>query len=239
MRGAAASVATHLSPQQLFDRHPLLGALDAAEKRELLGHAQVRSVGAQRVVFSKGDAGDGLYGVMAGRIVITVESSAGKELILNTFGPGTFFGEIALLDGKGRTGSALAREPSTLLFLARSVFLPFLEQRPRTMVRVIAFLCEQLRRTTQLVEDSVFLNVPTRLAKQLATLTHEWTQRDAPGASVTVRTSQNELAQNLGVSREIISRQLALWREAGIIDVGRGHIVVRDARALDRIIAGG
>jgi CRP-like cAMP-binding protein len=54
-----------------------------------------------------------------------------------------------------------------------------------------------------------------------------------------VRLSQEELAQMLGVTREIVSRQLAIWREAGVVEIGRGWIKVRDGEALDRIVDGG
>ena len=43
----------------------------------------------------------------------------------------------------------------------------------------------------------------------------------------------------LGVSREMVSRQLAVWREAGIVKLGRGSLTVRDEGALDRIVDGG
>ncbi len=210
-------------------------ALTDGEARELLNHAHVRRFAAGEVVFRKGDPGDGLYGVLAGRIVVTVESAEGKELILNMFGPGEFFGEIALLDGKGRTASAVAREASELLFLGRTDFLPFLRKRHEAAVRIISFLCERLRRTTDLVEDSAFLNVSTRLAKQLAALAGS----GGTAPARTIHLSQEELAQTLGVSREIVSRQLAVWREAGVVEIGRGRIVVRDGKALDRIVAGG
>ena len=223
-----------MTPQDLCRLHPFLAALTEGERGELLKHARLRRFAADDIVFRKDDPGDGLYGVLAGRIVVTVESVDGKELILNMFGSGEFFGEIALLDGKGRTATATAREASELLFLSRADFLPFLRQRHEAAVRIIAFLCERLRRTTGMVEDSAFLNVSTRLAKQLAALAGAAT----PPATA-IRLSQEELAQTLGVSREIVSRQLAMWREAGVVELGRGRIVVRDAEALDRIVAGG
>jgi CRP/FNR family cyclic AMP-dependent transcriptional regulator len=224
-----------MTPQELCRLHPFLAALTDGEARELLDHARTKRFAPGAVVFRKDDPGDGLYGVLAGRIVVTVESAEGKELILNMFGPGEFFGEIALLDGKGRTATAVAREASELLFLGRADFLPFLRQRHEAAVRIIAFLCARLRRTTDLVEDSAFLNVSSRLAKQLAALA-------GGGGAVpprTIRLSQEELAHTLGVSREIVSRQLAVWREAGLVEIGRGRIVVRDGKALDRIVAGG
>ncbi|MCW5736318.1 MAG: Crp/Fnr family transcriptional regulator [Enhydrobacter sp.] len=222
-----------MTPQELFRLHSFLAVLSESETRELLNRALVQRLSAGDVVFRKGDPGDGLYGVLEGRIVVTVESAQGKELILNMFGPGEFFGEIALLDGKGRTATAVARDASRVVFLSRADFLPFLREHHEAAVRIIALLCERLRRTTGLVEDSAFLNVSTRLAKQLAVLA-------ATGqGDCTIRLSQEELAQTLGVTREMVSRQLAIWREAGFLEVGRGWIKVRDGGALDRIVAGG
>ncbi len=222
-----------MTPQDLFRLHSFLAVLTEAEMRELVKQAHIQRLSAGDVVFRKDDPGDGLYGVLEGRVVVTVESAEGKELILNMFGPGEFFGEIALLDGKGRTATAVARDASRLVFLSRAAFLPFLSQHHETAVRIIAFLCERLRRTTALVEDSAFLSVATRLAKQLAALAA------ARPADATVRLSQEELAQTLGVTREIVSRQLAIWREAGVVEIGRGWIKVCDGETLDRIVAGG
>src|ERR1700730_7521274 len=170
---------------------------------------------------------------------MVVESPEGKELILNMHGPGEFFGEVALLDGEGRSATAIAREASQLFFLGRAEFLAFLRQRPDAMIRIIAFLCGRLRRATNLVEVSAFLNVPNRLAKQLIALIEGVGPRHAANAAATLQISQDELARMLGVSREMVSQQLAIWREAGIVELGRRRLVVRDERALKQLIAAG
>lgn len=228
-----------MTPEEMFRRHALFGSLTEGERADLLKHLRLRSVAAGQVIFNEGDEADGLYGVMSGRIVVTVESLEGKELILNSFGPGTFFGEIAFFDGQGRSATAVARETSRLVFLGRAVFLPFLKERPAAALRMIAFLCERLRRTTQLVQDSAFLDVPARLAKQVAALAQEYAPADDRTGAVTIPLSQHELATMLGVSREVVSRQLALWREAGAVEIGRGRLVVHDVTFFDRIVAGG
>ena len=202
--------------------------------RELLKHAHIRKFAANDVVFRKDDPGDGLYGVLAGRVVVTVESAEGKELILNMFGPGEFFGEIALLDGEGRSASAIAREPSELLFLDRQHFMPFLARSPEATSRIIRLLCKRLRRTTALVEDSIFLPVSLRLAKQLLALVDVYglQAQDQP----TFPVSQVELGRMLGVSREIVARQLAIWRRAGLVEMQRGRITLRDRAALAAMV---
>ncbi|HEX9555482.1 MAG TPA: Crp/Fnr family transcriptional regulator, partial [Reyranella sp.] len=219
-----------MTPRDLFRLHSFFGALTDDETRELLKRALTKRIAAGEVVFRKDDPGDGLYGVLAGSILIVVESLEGKELILNMHGPGEFFGEIALLDGDGRSAAAVAREASQLFFLGRTEFLAFLNQRPEAMIRIIALLCTRLRRATNLVEDSTFLNVSSRLAKQLTALIDGNGPRDATNSAATLRISQNELAGMLGVSREFVSKQLAIWRKAGIVELGRRRLTVRDER---------
>src|SRR5260370_12694873 len=117
-----------MTPQDLLRMHPFLGALTDVETRELLKRALTKHIPANEVVFRKDDPGDGLYGVLAGTVLIVAESADGKELILNQHDAGEFFGEVALLDGQGRSAAARAREASDLVFLGRAEFLAFLSQ---------------------------------------------------------------------------------------------------------------
>ena len=225
-----------MTPEDMLRRHHLLAVLEPDEAAALLKHASLRRFRPGETVFRREDPGDGMYGVLAGQVVVTVESEAGKELILNMFGPGDFFGEIALLDGKGRTATAVARESAELLFLARHAFLPFIEGHPRIAIRMMALLCDRLRRTTQLVEDSAFLNVTTRLAKLLLVLAAQHGERDEM-ASLTIRISQAELAQMIGASREAVSKQLSHWREAGMLRLGREQVVIRNPAYFEKIVS--
>lgn len=202
---------------------------------ELLKRTATRHAPAGHILFQEGDAGDGLYGILDGRVAFTMDSAQGKGLILNVLGPGEFFGEIALLDGKGRTATAVARDACHLLFIARNDFMSFFGQRPEAMSRIVVLLCARLRRSTEYIADTAFLDLPTRLAKQLVSLAHVDGSPEGPA----LRISHAELAAMLGVSRERVSMQLAAWSDRGILDQGRGRLVVRDRQALQHVIADG
>jgi CRP-like cAMP-binding protein len=223
-----------MTPQDLLHLHPFFSTLTARDGQKLLLLAHRKRVAAGHVLFHKQEPGDGLYGVVAGRIAITVDSAEGKELTLNILGPGEFFGEIALLDGKGRTASAVARDASELLFIARNDFLSFVSARPETMIRIMALLCERLRRGTDYVSDFAFLSLSRRLAKKLVTLLND----GVSPSERSLRVSHAELASMLGVSRERVSRELAAWGGKGILEQGRGRLIVRDRGALEHVIAG-
>src|SRR5438093_3347343 len=182
-----------MTPQELLRLHPFLGALTDVEIRELLKRALTRHLPADAIVFRKDDPGDGLYGVLAGTVLIVAESAEGKELILNRHDAGEFFGEVALLDGEGRSATARTREASDLVFLGRGEFLAFLSQRPEAMLRIMALLCARLRRATNLVEDSAFLNASSRLAKQVIALVDRGDPGKEPKRAPTLGLSQKEL----------------------------------------------
>jgi CRP-like cAMP-binding protein len=225
-----------MRPQDLLRFHPFVVALGERDADELLEQATTRLFQPDDVIFRKDDPGTGLYGVVSGRVVVVADSAEGKELILNVFRPGEFFGEIALLDGEGRSATAIAREPSELLFLDRRHFMPFLARSPEATDRIIRLLCKRLRRTTDLVEDSIFLPVSLRLAKQLLALVdlYDVGATERP----TFPVSQAELGRMLGVSREIVARQLATWRRAGLVEMQRGSITLRDRAAIAALVSG-
>ena len=223
-----------MRPSDPFARHPFFSALTDDEARELLRQAAVKRFQAGELVFRRGDPGDGLYGVLSGSVLIVAESAEGKDLVINRHGVGEIFGELALLDGKGRSAAAVAHEASELIHVGRDRFLLFLRQRPEAMLRVIAFVCGRLRRITGLVEDAAFLDAPARLAKQIMTLSEA--KDAAPDEPVTLRISQNDLARMLGLSREFVGKQLVTWRDAGIVELGRRRLTIRDAEALKKRI---
>jgi CRP-like cAMP-binding protein len=220
-----------MTPQDLLRLHPFFSGLSSAEIDVLAGRGATRKVPAGRVLFREGAPGDGLYGLLSGRVAFTIDSSDGRNLILNTIGPGEFFGEIALIDGRGRTAGAVARDPAELLFIPRDKFLAFVRERPDVMLHIMAVLCGRLRRSTDYIADIAFLNLARRLAKQLLLMAGP----TADGGEL--RVSHAELAAMLGVSRGRVSRQLAEWQDAGMLEQKRGRLSVRDRAALQQVVA--
>jgi CRP-like cAMP-binding protein len=221
-----------MMPQDLLRLHPFFSGLSPAEIDALARRSVSRTLAAGRIVFHEGTPGDGLYGLLSGRIAFTVDSPDGRSLILNTAGPGEFFGEIALIDGKGRTAGAIARDPSRVLFIARDKFLAYVRERPHVMLHIMTVLCGRLRRSTDYIADTAFLNLAARLAKQLLAMA------DGAGIRAELRVSHAELAAMLGVSRGRVSRQLAQWQEAKMLEQRRGRLLVRNREALQRVVGG-
>jgi CRP/FNR family transcriptional regulator, cyclic AMP receptor protein len=178
-------------------------------------------------VFREGTAGTKLYGVIAGRLLITTTSDKGLELHLNVVEPGEIVGEIAFLDGGLRTATGRAAEPSTCFEMDRTAFFKLLERTPQLSTHLLQLVCKRVRWMTKLAADSAFLSVPERLAARLRDLA-----RPSAAPIAEVRISQAELAQFLGVSRQVVNGYLRAWEREGHIELGRGSIKILDTTAL-------
>lgn len=199
----------------------------------LVRHMRTAKYRTDQVIFRKGDPGTSMMLVSEGRVKISSRSWDGREVVLNLIDTGEVMGEIALLDGHERTADAIAMAPTTLQVLDRRDFLPVLRQNPEIGIRLISVLCQRLRRTSEQVEDLVFLEQGSRLAKVLLWLATRYGETSPDGVAIAVKLSQRELGTLVGVRREAMNRQLAAWRAAGLVQLRRGYITIPDLAAFE------
>ncbi len=188
------------------------------------------------VIFAQGERGDALFGVVAGRVRISASGAGGQEVFLNIMEPGDTFGEIAVMDGLPRTAGATALDHATVITIKRADFLQLLEREPQLAIHLLRLLCERLRWTSELVEESAFLTGPARLAKRLLILASLHGRATGVGR-LELRISQAELARFLGISRQIVNQHLSEWRRNEWVELGRSQIVIRNPEALRLMIA--
>jgi CRP/FNR family cyclic AMP-dependent transcriptional regulator len=219
--------------QAVLSAHPLFKNLDPSIILRLASYAVTQRVKAGTTLFCKGDAGSGLYAICSGRVKITVPSEQGKDAVLNSIGSGEIFGEIALLDGGPRTADAVAVENCEFMVIERRDFVELMRDNPDIALRIIEVLCARLRRTSEQVEDVVFLGMPARLAKTLIRL---FDISSAAGGQAIVRTTQREISQIIGTSRESTNKQLREWQQRKWLKLERGTITILAPEALKRVI---
>jgi CRP/FNR family transcriptional regulator, cyclic AMP receptor protein len=212
----------------ILRNHPIFGKLPGKMIERLASYVRTQEVRRGATIFAKGDAGIALMGVVTGSVKISVPAPNGRETVLNLIQQGEIFGEIALLDGRPRTADAVAMSDCELLIIKRRDFIPFVHEHPEVGLKLIEILCGRMRRTTQQVEDLMFLNLPARLAKALLRLADEVGGALPRKVSVT----QQEISQMIGVSRESINKQLRSWARAKWVLLKRGKIVVLRPDAL-------
>lgn len=219
--------------------HFLLRHLDPGDLRRLAATTTLAHYPPQALIFQKGDPGTGMMAVLRGRVKICTHSVDGKELVLNIIGRGGVFGEVALLDGEPRSADAFAAEESDLLVLERAQFLPFLSQHPDVALRIITLLCQRLRQTSEHLEDAMFLEAQSRLARCLLRLGRAFGKEEGAHTRIDIKLSQQQLGNLIGLSRESVNKYLGEWQREGVIGVASGFITLHDPEALDDLAAAG
>ena len=205
---------------------PLLARLPEAELKALASRGRVRSYRAGAVLFREGDPGDALNLVVEGMVRVAVLSAGGVEATVALLGPGEFVGDLALLDGRPRSASAIAHRATKTLVVTRDDFRRWLSERPKASFALLETLSLRVRRTDEALADLSFLGLPQRLAKRLLALST---------GNERVRITQAELASMLGVSRESVNKQLNRFARKGWIALGRGSVAVLNREALAEI----
>jgi CRP-like cAMP-binding protein len=221
-----------IDKRALLAEHPLFGQLSAEELERLVAYMRLVRHPARTVLFRKGDPGTYMIVVVRGRIKVCTHSEDGKELVLNLINPGEVVGEIALLDGSDRTADAVTLTDSDLLILERRDFIPFLQRHPDACMKLFAVLCERLRRTSELLEEALFLEGSSRLAKRLVHLAEIFGKPVPGGVKIDISLSQQQLGNMVGMTRESMNKQLKQWRQDGLVRTEDGHYVLTDLDAL-------
>ena len=208
---AASSLFSELSDEEF-------SALDS------LSHTQI--VPPKKTVFFKGDAGNSMYAVIEGRLKVHNVSSDGREIILGFLEAGSIFGEIALMDGKPRTATVVTVETCKLLVIDRPSFLRFLESQPKVALKLMIAMCDRLRATDELLENIVFMNLPSRLIRILKILSEKYGKPVSNGVKLGIKLSQQELASLIGASRESVNKQLRAWEDEGLLMMLEGQMIL-------------
>jgi CRP-like cAMP-binding protein/TolB-like protein/Tfp pilus assembly protein PilF len=226
--------------RQVVENSRLFAGLEPGLIDDITASATVRKLNAHEMLFRKGDKADNLWGVLSGAIQLHTSSDDGKELVMGSYAPGDFFGEVGLLDFGPRRVDATAQSASELVRISGQDFLRYLERSPELCFRVFTFLCADLRQATESLEDTALYTLPGRLAKKLLTLAGNGNgERARSRRRATLNINQFELARMLGVHRQTVNRQLRDWERRGWLLLHRQKIELLDPAALSTEAAPG
>ena len=205
---------TVLSEVMLFD------AATPREIEDLAGAAFIKRLGRGQVLFTAGEPADHLYVVLSGRLKIVVSSDRGESLVIGVLSAGDTVGEMSVVDGLPRSAGVESLEDTELLCLPTVAVRRLLESSAAVALSMAEDLVARLRSVTDSAADLVFLDLPRRLAKLLAST--------PDGLSL----PQSEVAAQLGAARPTLNRALSTFQRRGWVEVQRGGVEVLDVAAL-------
>jgi CRP/FNR family transcriptional regulator len=220
----------------LLQAVPVFSALAGEELIRVAEVAVPRTLAAGEVVFREGDESDTCYIVRSGHARAVREHADGRSLTLANFGPGDIFGELAMFGDERRSATVETLDPVELLAILGSDMRRLLREHPDISVKLLTALAGRLRETNERLARQSFQTVQSRVAAVLAEMVAAARREGAPETDVLITSTQADLAQLAGSSRESASRFLAVLERAGIITQGRGKLIVHDAAALERYV---
>jgi CRP-like cAMP-binding protein len=218
---------------QYLKQIPLFSHLKDAQLREIASRCTTAEFRKGSVIFQKTDMSTELYIVNSGSLKAVLSDEDGDEMVLARFEKGAFFGELSLLDGKGRSATVVADKDSVLSVLSKDVFFQLIMKDPKIAVSLMTTLVERLRGADELIESLAFQEVGERLVRALL----DGAAKGAASAAGFVsgeKLTHKELAARIGSSREAVSKCMKVLVSKGIVKESEGRFLIAE-NALEQI----
>ncbi len=171
------------------------------------------------VIINEGDQANAMYLVVTGKVRVYVSDESGKEFILNTMGPGDYFGELALLDDEVRSASVITTEKSTFSIIYKDDFSKVILSHPNIALVLLKNLSNTVRQLTENVKTLALQDVYGRIRKTLLSLAVEKNGE----MLIEDRLTQQDIANRIGSSREMVARILKDLSLGGYIEIDKKH----------------
>ena len=198
---------------------------DSAAVKELARLGTSRRLRTGAALFHAGDRSTEAYVVLSGRLKVSTIASTGKELLLAVRDPGDLIGELSAIDGRPRSATVTALQPSEVSVIPADLFVEHLAETPSAALGVLRMITSRLRDSDHKRVEFGAHDATVRVSRRLL----EMADRFGPRG---LHLTQEELAGWVGASREAVSRSLRLLRNAGVVTTGRQVVDVLDVVGL-------
>jgi CRP/FNR family transcriptional regulator, cyclic AMP receptor protein len=165
-----------------------------------------------------------LFFVAFGRLRVTIRPVLGGEIILRDIRDGEFFGELAALDGRPRSGGVVAMTDSVIARMTPREFREAVHRHPDVCDQRLALLASQVRTLAARVTEFSTFDVRRRIYSELLRLAHA--QPGCEEMKIAAPPTHAEIAARVSTHREAVSRELKNLERAGLIARRRGAIVL-------------
>ncbi len=191
-----------------------------------------REFPAGTVVFREGDVGNEMYVIQAGKVNIT-KKSRDVETVLVTLGVGAFFGEMAIINQKPRSASAVVLEDARLLVIGPKTFEAMIRGNSEIAVRMIKILAQRLQEADEQIENLLIKDHNSRVVHYLS---HLATRGKAVAGGIQVQVAPDDLAIKVGLKTHEVKEVLEKLLRARLIRVDDagvgGALVIHDVNRL-------
>ncbi|HEY8047534.1 MAG TPA: Crp/Fnr family transcriptional regulator [Ramlibacter sp.] len=213
-------------------KFPLFANLPEAELSVTASLLRLKTFARRELVCRKEDASDGLYLLFTGLLQAVDIAEDGREIGLNLIKPGSFFGELSVIDGNPRSAHVIALQASTVGVIAQNAAREVFYKLPATAEAMMKHLAALVR---NLSTFRALLAIPNAQQRVYALL--QQLAQQMPGGLVAIQNlpKQQEIAIMINTSRETVSRAIAHLVATGVLEKDFRRLIVRDPNRLRRL----
>ena len=211
------------------ERVPIFSNLDRSEMEEIESIINHKEFKKNELIYMAGEKGGSLYVINSGRVRITRISSSGKEQVIRILEAGEFMGELSIFKSSPLMDNAEALTDTMMCIIDERDLKEILKKYPLISFKIMEELSERLERAESLIENINLSSVEKRLAGILLELADE-------DGNISLKMSKGDLASQIGMSSETLSRKLSAFQELMIIKlIGQRKIEILNRSALEEI----
>lgn len=198
--------------------------------------ARWRTVEPGQVVVDEDEPSTDIVFVVSGAVRVQLRAASGREVLLNEFGAGEFFGELSAIDGAPRSANVSAVTRARLCIIPAQAFLDFIFATPVACHALLRTLSAKLRLQTERTLEREALPVRLRLFSELLRLSRP--RSGAPTERVvSPPPPHHELAARIGARREVVSRELSEMTREGWLARDRRAIRILRVAEMQQLVA--
>jgi CRP-like cAMP-binding protein len=215
----------------LADRSAFFEALGPHDAEALTTAGVQRRFRSGEFICREGDPGAAIVVVLSGYVKLTKTAASGRETMLELRGPGDVLGEMSVIDGRPQSANAVALGDVDALLVGAAAFNALRAERASIANALLAVAVRRLRQASARQHELGTVDVISRVCRRLVELAEHHGNITADGVVVRAL-SQQDLADWAGVSRDGVVRALHELRSEGVLDSGRGRVVLKDVDAI-------
>lgn len=198
------------------------------EVQEINGMVDMITIRKGHILYHPDEEAEVLFLLKKGRIQVYTLTPEGNRLMIETIGPGTFFGEMPLTAQSMHQAFAEATEDSLVCVLSKGDLDRLLHNKPSVAVRLVEILGTRLKETQARLEELTIKAATVRVSRGLLRLAH--------GNSELRGLTHQDLADSVGLQRETVSRALHQLQDLGLVQLGTKNITILSVIGLEEEI---
>lgn len=226
MQFQECSHCNEMHEKSCIEKVPIFSGLTFQEMLEIAMTTTHRKYSKGESIYLEGEKSEKLFIINKGKVKIGKLSESGKEQIIRILGPGEFMGELSLFTQSPLKNNAEALEPTTVCIVDGEEINNLIEKRPSIALKIIKEISIRLEEAENQIRSLATMDVEQRLADNLLKMTDD-------NNFIYLTISKKDLASQIGMSQETLSRKLKSFQDRGWIEQeGQRKIRILNKEAL-------